>query len=180
MNGSDNSGFAQHSADDYNNNDIPDYLEERWIELTNRYNALLSGVPFRDVTNEINSALEREKEQYSNIKWLPFTSRAIVFYSLVNHEAPWDIKNEKPWTDTICTKYPGSGKAVVVYEGHYYTLESLGNYTYGVLGREFGFSLKTLFDGSFVAAHFPKVGTFDYENEMSDRLFIAAGYYSGP
>lgn len=60
----------------------------------------------------------------------------------------------------------------------YYTPEILGNYTYEVLGRTYGFDLNTLFDGSVFAAHFPQVGTAANDNEMVDWLFIANGYYS--
>ena len=57
VNGADPSGFARNTTDDNNNNGIPDYLEEQWIELTNRCRAILSGVECRDVTDEVNAAL---------------------------------------------------------------------------------------------------------------------------
>ena len=106
-------------------------------------------------------------------------TRPYIFYNLVKDEAVWDIKRVDSWEYTIETTFPGSSKTVVFYEGHYYTPEILGNYTYGALGRAYGFSLSLLFWGSNYAAKFPQPGTFKYDNEMSDLLFIANGYYSG-
>ena len=178
VNGADPSGFARNTTDDNNNNGIPDYLEEQWIELTNRCRAILSGVECRDVTDEVNAALEQRFIQDSNMKWYPLNIRATAFFFLVNNKRPWDIKREDPWKKTIDTEYPGSSDTVVIYEGHYYTPEILGNYTYGALGRAYGFDIPLLFAGSIYAAKFPQRGTFDYDNEMVDWLFIANGYYS--
>ena len=50
---------------------------------------------------------------------------------------------------------------------------------YGALGRAYGFDIPLLFAGSMYAAKFPQRGTFDYDNEMADRLFIVDGFYSG-
>jgi len=88
-------------------------------------------------------------------------------------------RREKPWKDTIKTDYPGSSSEIVIYQGHYYTLEMLGNYTYGALGKAYGFDIPILFAGSMYAAKYPRKGTKEYDNEMTDRLFIVDGYYSG-
>ena len=178
VNWCDPSGLARNSTDDNNHNGIPDYLDERWIELTNRYRSIMSGVECCDVTNEVNTALKQAIIRDSNIIRYPFVIKALVFKSKVEDGAPWDIKRPNRWEETIGTDYPGKLQTVVIYEGHYYTPEILGNYTYGVLGKAYGFSLDILFAGSMYAAHFPKVGTYQYDNEMSDRLFIANGYYN--
>ena len=181
VNGADPSGFARNTTDDNNNNGIPDYLEEQWIELTNRCRAILSGVECRDVTDEVNAALAQATRlgQIVDSKVDIFEAKCAIFYFLVRSEAPWDIKLKEQWEKTIGTTYPGGAKEVVIYEGHYYTPEILGNYTYGALGRAYGFDIPLLFAGSMYAAKFPQRGTFDYDNEMADRLFIVDGFYSG-
>ena len=184
VNGADPSGFARNATDDNNHNGIPDYLDEQWIELTNRYRAILSDVECRDVTDDVNAALdlatkEGRERALSVCSLEDWTAKSLVFYHLVNHNAPWDIKCKSSWEETIGTTYPGSDQTVVIYEGHYYTPEILGNYTFGALGRAYGFGLSSLFIGSEYAAGFPKRGTFEFSNEMADWLFIANGYYSG-
>ena len=162
---------------DVNHNGIEDYREKQWVELTNKYRALASGST-RDVTEEVNAALReqlKEGDQYSSWEQL---KKIKDFYNLVNHEAPWDIKREQPWRDTIGTEYPGTSDTPVLYNGRYFTPESLGNYTYGALGRAYGFDLETLLNGSMYAQGFPRPGSKDYKNEMIDRLYITEGYYS--
>ena len=190
----DPSGFASNTSDDNNENGIPDYLEEQWIELTNRCRARINGVVCRDVTDEVNSALEKATRRGRRTEfWLgvaeffaPFIVDQIceggelfIFYNLVNHEEPWDIKVKDSWENTIQTAYPGNPQTIVIYQGHYYTPEILGNYAYGALGKAYGIDLSLLFFGSMYAARFPEQGTNDYDNEMADWLFIANGYYSG-
>ena len=176
---SDPSGKARKTTDDNNDNGIPDYLEEQWIELTNRWRVRLQGGYCRDVTDEVNTALEKATELGKLNQRIPFVLRLIVFKNVVDHNAPWDIKCPNPWKDTIGTEYPGDANSIVIYEGRYYTLEKLGNYTYGVLGKSYCFGLGLLFMGSMKAAGYPKPGTRDYDEEMADWLYIANGYHRG-
>ena len=179
INRSDRSGEASSSSADINHNSIPDYLEERWVELTNRYKAILSGQKCRDVTADINSALQTAVKEGSAFAIKHPFLKLKQFYELVNHEAPWNIKRKDPWEKTIGSEYPGSYNTVVLYDGHYYTPEILGNYTYGVLGKAYGINLDTLTGGSFFAAGFPTYGTTAFDNEVTDWLFISNGYYRG-
>ena len=90
-----------------------------------------------------------------------------IFINWVNHKADWDIKRQDPWNRTIGTPYPGSGTKVI-YNGYVMTLEDIGNFTYGYLGRAFDFSETELIIGSWVAASFP-LGGDALENERRDR-----------
>lgn len=177
MNLSDETGYVSSPTDDNNSNGIFDYLEIRWVEMTNRYRCVLEGKKPRDVTDEDDRALN-DTLLWANISnaILPLLSKD-VFYKEVNHNGHWDIKRKEPWEYTIGTAYPGSSDTVVIYHGHYYTPEILGNYTYGAIGNAVGFWLPTLFEGSLYAAGYPKAGTGKYDNEMQDWLFIAEGYY---
>ncbi len=174
IDGYDPNGFARNNTDDFNGNKIPDYLEERWVELTNRYRAILSGVECRDVTDEVNTALNNTISELSE---MDTREKLLAFYEMVNHKGPWDIKRPKSWKKTIGTEYPGAFSTVVMYEGHYYTPEILGNYIYGVLGKVCGFDLSFLLLGSMLAAGNPTPGTYQYDNEMQDWLFIVNGFY---
>ena len=53
------------------------------------------------------------------------------------------------------------------------TPEDLGNYTYGYIGRYFGFSLEVLLLGSYYAAGYPKIG-MERWNEDKDQYFVSA------
>ena len=139
-----------------------------------------------DVTEEVNRALQEE------IYSIRATYGALIddfehyeielmyiFYKKVKKEAAWDIKVGASWTNTIGTEYPGEG-ARVIYCGYVMRLEDLGNYTYGCLGRVYGFDLGTLYWGSEYAAGFPEYGTEAWDNEyLRDQFFIQLGYMCG-
>jgi hypothetical protein len=165
---------------DINGNRIPDYYEEKMIEKENYNRVAGTEIKYRDVTEEINNALEKAKNHSQRnflIKSL-YAYKFIEFYNLVKDKAEWDIKNPDSWKTTIGTDYPGEISTVVTYEGHYYTPEILGNYTYGVIGKAYGIDIDTLLFGSMLAAGFPSIGTSDFNNEMRDWVFIAKGYYN--
>ena len=174
IDGYDPNGFARNNTDDYNDNNIPDYLEERWVEFTNRSRAILNGGECRDVTDEVNTALNNAISELSEMS---FVEKWFAFYEMVKDRGPWDIKRPESWEKTIGTEHPGTIGTVVIYEGHYYTPEILGNYTYGVLGKACGFDLSILLLGSMYAAKNPAPGTYQYNNEMQDRLFIVNGFH---
>ena len=137
---------------------------------------------WRCVSDEINSALweEIQNVRIGKCEMLANQNQALLldFYLKVNTNAPWDIKRKESWQDTIGTPYPGYNQPVL-YCGHIMTPEQLGNFTYGCLGRAYGFDLDLLHDGSFVAAHFPEEGTNDWINEMEDWSYIDMGYNEG-
>lgn len=138
----------------------------------------------RDVTEEVMSALtkacRRARTMRSIINTLGLKNTAaegiiyIEFYNLVNHSAPWDIKREKPWQETIGTPYPGYN-AEVAFNGMTMTPEMLGNYSYGYLGHAYGIPLLILIAGSYYAANFPTGGDA-LSNEIWDWGYVAMGY----
>ena len=138
----------------------------------------------RDVTDEIMIALSAAAENASSKRYsadLDAEQRLAVeasiyieFYNLVDHKAPWDIKREQPWENTIGTPYPGYGE-VVILDGKAMTPESLGNFTYGYLGYFYGIPLAVLKAGSYYAAGFPTNGPA-LKNEIWDWDYIAMGY----
>ena len=140
--------------------------------------------PTRDVTDEVTTALDAAVANIVQpIKWHDYLSTAgririgaiyLEFYNLVNHGAPWDIKIEKCWKDTIGTAFPGEG-VEVLFEGVAMTPEALGNFTYGYLGYSYGISLNVLFAGSEYAAGFPSEGSA-LENELIDQRYVEMGY----
>lgn len=93
---------------------------------------------------------------------------------LVDHDAPWDIKLEQPWIQTIGTPYPGEG-AEIVFNGAVMTPEMLGNFTYGYLGYHHGFSIDILYVGSYYAAGCPIWGNA-LSAEIWDWQYIKIGY----
>ena len=175
------------SSTDSNGNGIPDYLELRWFIQTEKakIQILSRNGKLRDVTAEIDSAL-----QYACIKGIvykkliencgPIVQAEVYyyafkeFYGMVNHEAEWDIKRPKSWESTIGSEFPGEN-VYVLYHNQAMTPEMLGNYTYGVIGKAFGFSLDVLLFGSFSAAGFPSEGD-KLANEYMDWDYIRRGY----
>ena len=138
----------------------------------------------RNVTNEVMTPLSeasrraRSMRHVINALGLDFTlAESIIyieFYKLVNHSAPWDIKREKPWQETIGTPYPGYNTELV-FNGTTMTPEMLGNYAYGYLGHAYGIPLLILIAGSYYAAGFPIVGDA-LRNEIWDWGYVARGY----
>lgn len=98
------------------------------------------------------------------------------FYSLVNHNKPWDIKEPKVWPKTIGTDFPGKG-VYVSFCGISMTPEDLGNYTYGFLGYAYGIPIEHLIVGSYYAADFPLQGEA-LSNEVKDWYYVCLGYKS--
>lgn len=152
----------------------------------------------RDVTAEINSALNTKRmdavhQRIANdllfdmgypqigglggivIELVEDAPLYIAYYNAVNHEEEWDIKRKDPWEKTIGTSYPGFGTEVL-YEGNILTPEDLGNYTYGSIGKAYGFPLLILYAGSYYAAGFP-VGEDFWNNEWKDWGYITKGYF---
>ena len=138
----------------------------------------------RDVTEEVMSALTkacrraRRMRSIMNALDLEYTAaegiKYIEFYKLVNHSAPWDIKREKPWQETIGTSYPGQN-AELAFNGTTMTPEMLGNYSYGYLGHAYGIPLPILIAGSYYAAGFPTEGNA-LSNEIWDWGYVIQGY----
>ena len=139
----------------------------------------------RNVTDEITSALlsacDRARKMRSQCNMLGMESEVLIgdiyfeFYTLVNHEAPWDIKREMPWEETIRTPYPGYN-VEVIFNDTIMTPEMLGNYTYGYLGHAYGIPLPILIAGSYYAADCP-LGGDALKNEIWDWTFIRKGYH---
>ena len=138
----------------------------------------------RDVTNEVVSALNETIPRGLLLDAISspipgYISLAEVFlyydfYTLVNHEAPWDIKLEDVWPKTIGTTFPGKD-VNVSFMGETMTPECIGNYTYGVLGHAYGIPYPMLIVGSYYAAKFPTSGE-KLINEFRDWMYITKGY----
>ena len=138
----------------------------------------------RDVTEEILKPLYEEATYAQTFNVITkgllgdnLISQAVIleeFYNKVNHNAPWDIKRQSSWEQTIGTPFPGIG-AEVVFGGTTMTPECLGNLTYGFLGYHYGISLDTLYLGSYYAAGFPTEGEA-LDNELWDWSYVTAGY----
>ena len=144
----------------------------------------------RDVTEEVDRALEEaiaigQEFRTSSNRYLmrknvllyinSDISLFMDFYNRVDHYAQWDIKQRKQWESTIGTPYPGARTMPVLYHGWELTLEDLGNYTYGVMGRAYGISPLLLIAGSYYAADFPTGGD-ELANEMKDWRYVIYGY----
>ena len=143
----------------------------------------------RDVTQEVNDALLPEAitgkiisegiERIENDYDKAIVQAGVLYYfkTQVDHKAPWDIKRKDPWELTIGTPYPGSSNTKVIYNGHIMTLEALGNYTYGYLGRAYGISLEVLLVGSYYAAGFPTEGDALFNEINVDWNYVTMGFY---
>ena len=176
------------STTDSNGNGIADYLEIRWFVQTEKAKIQLASKngALRDVTEEVDKALKYACfigdayraliESGGPIFRAEMSVYALKkFYTMVNHEAEWDIKRKAQWESTIGTTFPGYD-TVVLYHNQAMTPEMIGNYTYGVIGEAFGFPIDTLLAGSFVAAGFPTEGA-ELINEYTDWNYIRRGYY---
>ena len=136
------------------------------------------GYPLRDVTDEVVAALKdavtkaRAMHASGNMNAAEIL---VEFYKMVNHEAPWDIKRQQPWETTIRTPFPGYNREVI-FCGEIMTTESLGNFTYGYLGYEYGYPLDVLYVGSYYAAGFPLFDFPELANEYNDWRYINKGY----
>ena len=139
----------------------------------------------RDVTEEVMAALSEAcshaQTMRASVNMFDENASVLIgeiyaeFYLLVNHEAPWDIKRELPWQETIGTTYPGYN-VEVIFNGEIMTPEMLGNYTYGYLGHAYGIPLPILIAGSYYAAGCPQRGEA-LKNETWDWDFITQGYH---
>jgi len=131
--------------------------------------------PMRDVTKEVNKPL---RSSAADAWYIRRTESQITVYKTfvqwVNHGAPWDIKREKSWINTIKTKFPGAYNTEVIYTGRIMTPEFLGNYTYGYLGSAFRIPHDVLIGGSVVAAA-PKA-LKDIQNEIGDWTHVTKGF----
>ena len=144
------------------------YIAKNGIDKIGETKGKGDSTTIRDVTYEIDTALAQAVSE------IHYPRDLVVFYGLVNHGAPWDIKRRDCWFTTIGSPYPGFG-VNVYYHGLLMTPEELGNFTYGYLGAAYGFSIQTLIAGSYYAAGFPTEGE-ELENEQGDWLFIQLGY----
>ena len=147
----------------------------------NEYYGRIMG--FRDVTEEIYAALSYHatlahvyRYAYQNYGIIGDAALYSIFYDLVNHNAPWDIKRKEPWESTIGTPFPGQDE-YVIFNGLIMTPEMLGNFTYGFLGCAFGFSYEILLLGSFYAAGHYTMTPGALYNEWQDWESIQFGYY---
>jgi len=145
----------------------------------------------RDVTEEVNVALQEiaayaYSRRNTNITpglhahGMLFSSVAenmAWFYNQVNHNADWDIKRPRPWTDTIGTPFPGSFDTEILFRGEVTTPEALGNWTYGYIGAALGIPLNILFAGSWYADGFSLPWSDAFRNnELLDWDDIRAGF----
>jgi hypothetical protein len=143
----------------------------------------VGGQFYKDVTVPVNRALdsivaEASNRSTSNSSPLGLASNLMWFYRQMNHFAPWDIKYENPWNNTISggtNTYPGLN-AEVYYLGMVMPIDDLGNFTYGYIGNALGLPYDLLIAGSMYAAGFPEPGTNDYNNEILDHAFINLGF----
>jgi RHS repeat-associated protein len=132
-----------------------------------------NGTCCRDATEPVQTAVlaaeSTFKEHSFNFLW---------FKDQVDNDAPWDIKIEERWKNTIGTEYPGKHNANVIYGGGILTPEKLGNITYGYLGRAAGFTESALILGSVYANGImgyitaTESGRF---NENNDHAYIRIG-----
>lgn len=145
--------------------------------------SILDELPVRDVTSEVNNALEPYLIGAENIASIAddYSFIELYLYSefvyLVMPKSDWDLKDESSWKKTIGTPYPGEG-ASIIYRGTIMSLDKLGNFTYGYLGAAYGIDYKTLIGGSMLAAAF--TGALQrqggYQDEIIDQKYIALGY----
>ena len=142
-------------------------------------------IAIRDVSEEIDTAMNKQVENANISKMtasLLFGDNSeaqawvyLIFYSLVNHEEPWDIKRQESWEMTIGTQFPGKDQKVL-YHGLVMTPENLGNYTYGFLGYAYGIPYDHLLIGSYYAAGFPTSGDALANEIVLDWGCILLGY----
>ena len=133
------------------------------------------GVGGRKQYKDISAPFNRELSAIGKVAETKWVIDIPWFISQVNHNAPWDIKREKPWTYTIKSTYPGRYDTPVVLNGTVTTPEKLGNIAYGYIGAAMGMSLDVLYTGSWVAAGLPIRGT-ELDNEFNDWTSIQQGY----
>ena len=140
---------------------------------------IVSPAPIRDVSDEVDRALDRQVEIYQQkakqYNVFNYSEKFEDFIVTVTDGGDWDIKYGDPWDRTIQTEYPGDG-ATVVYHGETLVLEELGNYTYGYIGKAYGFSDGMLILGSWandLKKHL-EIPNFT-GNEEHDRIYIWKG-----
>ena len=78
---------------------------------------------------------------------LPMDNKITWWISMVTHNGPWDIKQEKSWDHSLGITYPGWG-STVVFLNQYLSLNDLGNILYGYAGIPLGFSPEVLAMGA--------------------------------
>jgi len=145
----------------------------------------INGNLYRDVTNRLNYLMGRtirEGLQHG------FASRLMWFYGQMNHSAPWDIKEPGSWNLTVggskdINIFPGNDALVFFYD-RLFCLPSLGNFTYGYIGRGAGFTLQMLQGGSAFAAatgHFSSSILFpgmpEVRPELRGQHYTQMGYF---
>lgn len=117
---------------------------EYYIDYTPVINTRLHEVEqdFRSHSLYDPCVINDKKVLLSNIMW---------FISQVNEYCPWDIKREKSWLRQFGNvRLPSSMEDTIAYNGQVVTLENLGNFTYGYLGRAMGWSAEILYLGGGV------------------------------
>jgi len=96
------------------------------------------------------------------------------FYDQVDHGAPWDIKLDRVWNQTIAYgTFPGVG-VQVYFRGWLMTPEQLGNFTFGYIGAAAGLTHAALIGGSIYAA--PLGSLAQIRNEISDWRYVTRGF----
>ena len=172
---------------------IPPYIPSQHHPL----DIMTSAAPrVRDVTDEVNTALERTVIEAREIRSRrpgahPFVSASIThalqgmhrqetlgwFIGQVNHNHPWDIKVPGRCYDTIGTAFPGTINTPVGFRDTLMTPESLGNWTYGYIGAALGLSLLELIGGSWYADGFSMPWTDNFlNNELLDWGYVRRGF----
>ncbi|MBU5451375.1 RHS repeat-associated core domain-containing protein [Acetivibrio sp. MSJd-27] len=127
---------------------------------------------YKDVSIPINNALNRDKEEFmkhsGDFGW---------FASMVGDDGIWNLKyynnGYSSWENTIGATFPGYSTQMILF-GEFFTLEEIGNITYGYLGGVSGFSY-SLIIGS-VGNQFKNHGFSDWSNEGHDQDMIWKGY----
>ena len=143
--------------------------------------AVVGGNTFINITTTLTARMHetiREGRAHGVRAVLPF----MWFYSQVNHDGPWNIKEEPFWNATLGSNtFPGDD-AIVYFSGMLFTPPALGNFTYGYIGRGVGFSLPILAAGSVYAEFTDAIGNrfiptlHDVGTEFRGQYYITRGY----
>ncbi len=127
---------------------------------------------YKDITVPISNALSQAegtfKENANKFGW---------FSKQVGDSGPWNIKKEDngvyTWETTIGTSFPGYATTMIL-RGNYVTVESVGNITYGYLGKAADFTDFVLYN----ASSFNDLCNHKFTNvrgEKVDQYWISVG-----
>ena len=133
-----------------------------------------SSTQFLDVTIPIERAIQLAEPKFARRSPPVDPLNNLWFKDQVNHDAPWDIKRERPWRETIGSTYPGSYDTEVIFQNKIESLESIGNMTYGYLGTAMGYPLDVLLSGGDYADG-GITGLFSRSDSHKDKSDIVRG-----